>query len=335
MSEAGEPILEVEALTTLFRTRGGLLRAVDGISFTLRSGQVLCIVGESGSGKSVTALSLMRLIDAPGEIAGGRALFRGLDLVRLSEREMAQIRGNRIGMIFQNPMSSLNPAIPIGDQIAEGLRIHEGLSRRAAHSRTLDLLERVGIADPAGRYGDFPHQFSGGMRQRVMIASAIACRPDVLIADEPTTALDVTIQAQILRLLYDLQQEIDSAMIFITHDLGVVATLADDVLVMYAGRAVEYGSADQVLGDPQHPYTRGLLDSVIELTDARDRPLRSIPGLPPVPIGLGDGCRFRERCAIAEPRCHASEPRLRLSSGGQRVACHLVREAGSNGRPAA
>jgi oligopeptide/dipeptide ABC transporter ATP-binding protein len=318
------PILEVDGLTTVFRLRSGVLQAVDGVSFSLQPGRVLCIVGESGSGKSVTALSIMRLIDRPGAIEGGRILFRGTDLLALSESEMDEIRGNRIGMIFQDPMTSLNPAFTIGEQIAESLVIHQNESWEAAQRRALELLAMVGIPEPADRYGDYPHQFSGGMRQRVMIAAAIACDPDVLIADEPTTALDVTIQAQILRLLVELQHRLDSAMIFITHDLGVVSALADDILVMYGGRAVESGPAERLLVDPRHPYTQGLLASVVELTDEPDSELHSIPGTPLVPIDLGPGCRFRDRCPLAQDVCRTEDPPMVAIDESRWVACHIV-----------
>jgi len=321
---AEAPLLEVEDLNVSFRLRAGTLRAVRGLSYGLERGRVLCIVGESGSGKSVSALSLLRLIDRPGRIDGGRVLFRGTDLLRLSERELEDVRGNRISMIFQDPMNSLNPAFTIGEQIAETLVLHRGLSGSAARQRAIDLLELVGIPDPAGRYDGYPHQFSGGMRQRVMIASAIACEPELLIADEPTTALDVTIQAQILQLLGRLQRQLGSAMIFITHDLGVVASIADDVLVMYAGRAVEYGPAEAVLNRPQHPYTQGLLESVIELDDPRGAPLRFIPGAPKVPLDPPPGCGFRDRCRHALPRCAMEDPPTVPSGIGRRVACHLV-----------
>ena len=327
--EAAEPLLRVESLRTHFHLKSGLLKAVDGVSFALEEGKVLCIVGESGSGKSVTALSVMGLIEPPGRIEAGRILFRGEDLLALPENRMRSVRGDRIAMIFQDPMQSLNPAFRIGEQIAEGMVLHLSLSRAQARARALELLAMVGIAQPEARYADYPHQFSGGMRQRVMIASAIACRPDVLIADEPTTALDVTIQAQILNLLSELRRELNSAMILITHDLGVVAEMADDVLVMYAGKAVEYGGVRTIFDHPQHPYTRGLMASLIRLSDDKTTALRPIPGVPPDLIDLPSGCAYRPRCDHAVERCAAEYPAFRPGPDGHPVACHRVsREAG-------
>jgi oligopeptide/dipeptide ABC transporter ATP-binding protein len=322
-ADAASP-LHVEDLRTYFELDAGTLRAVDGVSFTLSSGRVLCIVGESGSGKSATALSIMRLIDPPGRIVGGRVLFKGQDLMRLPEREMEALRGNRIGMVFQNPMTSLDPSFRIGEQIAETLITHERLAAAAARRRAIELLRLVGIPDAERRYDDYPHQFSGGMRQRVLIAAAIACKPDVLIADEPTTALDVTIQAQILRLLADLQRRLGSAMVLITHDLGVVAAMADEVLVMYAGRVVEIADVDTVFHAPKHPYTWGLLQSLVRLEDARDTPLQPIAGAPPSLIDLPPGCPFRPRCAHAIERCATDAPALAAIGNGHRVACHLA-----------
>jgi oligopeptide/dipeptide ABC transporter ATP-binding protein len=315
----------VENLRTHFRLREGLLKAVDGVSFSVAPGKVLCIVGESGSGKSVTALSILRLIDPPGSIENGRILYRDQNLLGLPEAEMTRtIRGNRIAMIFQDPMTSLNPAFSIGDQIAEGIIAHLQVSSEQAFAKTLELLRLVGIPHAEERCHDYPHQFSGGMRQRVLIAAAIATEPDLLIADEPTTALDVTIQAQILRLLADLQKRLNSAMILITHDLGVVAAMADEVMVMYAGRMVEYADVQTLFRDPQHPYTRGLLESVLELDEPRDTELRSIPGLPPVPINMPTGCSFRSRCSRAMDVCAQDFPELRSPQRGHEVACHLV-----------
>ena len=319
-----ETILEVQDLRTHFRLRTGLLEAVDGLSFSVEAGKVLCIVGESGSGKSVTALSILRLIDPPGQIAEGRVLFRGRDLLTLSEKQMAGVRGDRIAMIFQDPMTSLNPVFTIGQQIAQNLMIHQKLGKAQARTRTIDLLKLVGIPHGEGRFNDYPHQFSGGMRQRVLIAAAIACQPDVLIADEPTTAFDVTIQAQILQLLIDIQQQLGSAMIFITHDLAVVAALADHVLVMYAGRMVEYGDVWTIFNRPQHPYTQALLDSILDLDDERDAPLHSIPGAPLIPIDQPPGCGFRPRCVHAVGRCTEERPLPRPAADDHLVACHLV-----------
>lgn len=326
-----EPLLRVEGLKTHFHLRSGLLKAVDDVSFSLAPSRVLCIVGESGSGKSVTALSIMGLIDPPGRIEAGRIHYRGRDLLKMPERELEKtIRGNRIGMIFQDPMTSLNPSFTIGDQIAEGIVAHQQLGREAARRRTVDLLKLVGIPNAEERSADYPHHFSGGMRQRVVIAAAIACEPDLLIADEPTTALDVTIQAQILKLLSDLHHRLDSAMILITHDLGVVAAMADDVMVMYAGRAVEYADVHTLFRNPQHPYTVGLLESVVRLEDPRGKALRSIPGTPLVPIGMPEGCSFCERCPLAFERCRTEYPAIRESDAGHGVACHLVEAGGGH-----
>jgi oligopeptide/dipeptide ABC transporter ATP-binding protein len=324
MTMDASPLLRVEDLRTYFEVDAGTLRAVDGVSFTLSSGRVLGIVGESGSGKSATALSIMRLIDPPGRIVGGRVLFKDTDLTRLPEREMEGLRGNRIGMVFQNPMTSLDPSFCIGEQIAETLVTHERSAPAEARLRAVELLRLVGIPDAERRYDDYPHQFSGGMRQRVLIAAAIACKPDVLIADEPTTALDVTIQAQILRLLADLQRRLGSAMVLITHDLGVIAAMADEVLVMYAGRVVELADVDTIFHSPKHPYTWGLLQSLVRLEDARDKPLQPIVGTPPNLIDLPPGCPFRPRCAHAIERCATDAPTLAAIGGGHRVACHLT-----------
>ena len=321
----GEPLLRVEGLRTHFRLRTGVLKAVDDVSFSVEPGKVLGIVGESGSGKSVTALSILGLIDPPGKIESGRIFYRDQDLLGLPEAEMAKrIRGNRIGMIFQDPMTSLNPSFTIGDQITEGITAHQQVSKREAKTKTVELLRLVGIPHPEDRYTDYPHHFSGGMRQRVLIAAAIACEPDLLIADEPTTALDVTIQAQILRLLADLQKRLNSAMILITHDLGVVAAMADDVLVMYAGRMVEYADVKTLFRNPQHPYTVALLDSVIGLDEPADSELRSIQGLPPIPVDMPQGCSFRPRCSRAIEICAQTFPPLRARDPDHPVACHLI-----------
>jgi oligopeptide/dipeptide ABC transporter ATP-binding protein len=319
-----EPLLRVEGLKTHFFLKSGVLKAVDGVSFSLFPGRVLCIVGESGSGKSATALSIMRLVDPPGRVLEGRVLFQGRDLLRLSEREMEEVRGDRLGMVFQNPMTSLDPSFRIGEQIAETILTHERVTQEEARNRTVELLRLVGIPDAARRYGDYPHQFSGGMRQRVLIAAAIACKPDVLIADEPTTALDVTIQAQILKLLADLQKRLGSAMVLITHDLGVVAAMADEVAVMYGGRIVEHADVDTIFHAPKHPYTWGLLQSLVRIEDSRDSVLQPIPGTPPNPIGLPPGCAFRPRCGHALERCAVDTPALVEIGGAHRVACHLT-----------
>jgi oligopeptide/dipeptide ABC transporter ATP-binding protein len=325
-----EPILKVEGLKTHFKLREGMLKAVDGVSFSLAPDEVLCIVGESGSGKSVTAQSILRLIDPPGHIVDGRILYRDIDLLTLSEREMEKIRGDRIGMIFQDPMTSLNPVFTIGEQISEGLREHLGLGKKAAKSQAIELLHSVGIPHPEERYRDYPHHFSGGMRQRVLIAAAIACEPDILIADEPTTALDVTIQAQILKLLANVQKRLNSALILITHDLGVVASMADRVLVMYAGEMVEYGDVKTIFEQPKHPYTIGLMNSVIRLDDQRDAELRSIPGTPLVPINPPPGCSFRSRCEAAHGVCETDKPHGISVADGHLVSCHLMSQAGAS-----
>ncbi len=321
MSDA---VLKVDDLRTHFRLRAGTLKAVDGLSFELQAGRVLCIVGESGSGKSVTAQSIMRLIMPPGRIVQGGITFRDQDLLALTEREMEDLRGNRIGMIFQDPMTSLNPVFTIGEQIVETIVAHTSLSGEDARARAVELMRLVGIPEPEGRLSDYPHQFSGGMRQRVLIAIAIACEPDILIADEPTTALDVTIQAQILRLLSDVQKKLGSAMILITHDLGVVSAMADEVLVMYSGRMVEYGDVKTIFRNPRHPYTQGLLDSIIKLDDSRESELRSISGLPPIPIDPPPGCAFRDRCVKAFDLCGEQDPPWVETGTGSTAVCHAV-----------
>ena len=326
------PLLSVERLQTSFHLDIGVLRAVNDVSFSLESGRVLGIVGESGSGKSVTALSILRLVDPPGRIESGRILFRGRDLLGLSEVEMEhEIRGGGIGMVFQDPMTSLNPVFPVGEQIAEVVVAHQDAAREEGRRQATELLRLVGIPNAEDRYADYPHQFSGGMRQRVLIAAALASQPDLLIADEPTTALDVTIQAQILRLLSDLQRRYSTAMILITHDLGVIAAMADDVMVMYAGRIVEHGSVEDIFERPQHPYTLGLFDSLIRLDDPTDAELRPIPGTPPVPVNLPPGCSFRARCRLAMEQCAHEDPALLARAEGHQVACHLVKP--EPGRP--
>ena len=323
MNDTGR-ILAVEGLKTYFHVSSGLLKAVDDVSFEVEAGRTLCIVGESGSGKSVTALSIMRLIDPPGRIEAGRILYGGRDLLTLPEAELeATIRGNRIGMIFQDPMTSLNPAFTVGDQIAEGLVLHRALTSAQARTQTIDLLKLVGIPNAADHCHSYPHQFSGGMCQRVMIAAAIACEPDILIADEPTTALDVTIQAQILRLLVELKDRLGSALILITHDLGVVAAMADWVAVMYAGRIVEQADVETIFAAPRHPYTDALLQSIVRLDDARGTTLTSIGGVPPVPLNLPPGCSFRPRCPHAFEPCGCDVPELRPVAGRHLAACHL------------
>ena len=313
-----EKVLEVKNLCTSFFTEGGEVKAVDDVSFTAYAGKTLGIVGESGCGKSVTSLSIMRLIpDPPGRIRSGEILYRGRDLLKLTSAEMRTIRGNDISMIFQEPMTSLNPVFTIGYQVSEAIHLHQGLSWRDSKSRAVEMFELVGIPSPTKRVDEYPHQLSGGMRQRVMIAMALSCNPKVLIADEPTTALDVTVQAQILDLLRDLQQKVGMALILITHDLGVVAEVSDEVVVMYAGRVVEHGGVMEIFKNPKMPYTRGLLRSTPTLkVDSggriqKDR-LETIPGIVPNLLHLPRGCRFQDRCSHVVEVCRASEPGLRV-----------------------
>ena len=321
-----EPLLTVRDLKTFFRTDGGVARAVDGVSFTLKKGETLGLVGESGCGKSVTSLSVMRLVpEPPGEIVSGDIRFNGRNLLSLDEAALQGVRGNDIAMIFQEPMTSLNPVFTCGDQIDEAVMLHQGLGRRAARAITVDMLNLVGIPDPDQRANEYPHQLSGGMRQRVMIAMALCCNPELLIADEPTTALDVTIQAQILELLDRLQREFGMAVLMITHNLGVIAEVADRVAVMYAGKIVETGTVDEIFANPQHPYTRGLLESIPKLNEEKSR-LSVIPGTVPDATRFPAGCRFAPRCSLAEDVCEAEEPRLEPTSGGRFVACWMAED---------
>jgi len=321
-------LLDVQDLRTAFRTPAGPLEIVHGLSFRVERGETLAIVGESGSGKSVTALSILRLLSRAD--VGGRILLDGRDLHGLPEREMREVRGGSIGMVFQEPMSSLNPVLAIGAQVAEAFRLHHRSTAAEARERALDLLTQVGIPAPARVLRQYPHQLSGGMRQRVMIAIALACDPPLLIADEPTTALDVTVQAQILALIRSLQRRSNSGVILITHDLGVVAELADRVLVMYAGRKVEEGDVEQVFSAPRHPYTRGLLaaQAVVGASrhGSRDR-LPEIPGAAPRPGAETCGCAFAARCPAVEPRCDELRPELQVGAGGRQVACHRFERA--------
>jgi oligopeptide/dipeptide ABC transporter ATP-binding protein len=325
-----DTILELRELQTHFATGRGIARAVDGVSFRVRRGETLAVVGESGSGKSVTSLSVMRLIPTPpGRIAGGEILFRGRDgqardLVQLPEPAMRQVRGNEIGMIFQEPMTSLNPVYTVGDQIGETLRQHQGLDRAAARAESLRMLETVRIPAAARRIDEYPHQMSGGMRQRVMIAMALACKPMLLIADEPTTALDVTIQAQILVLMRQLQAETGTAILFITHNLGVVAEIADHIAVMYAGRVVEEGDVRAIFKTPKHPYTKGLLASMPRLDEDHRVPSRlgAIPGNVPSPTKVHRGCAFAPRCPLVVPACEEAPPPLfETTAPGHRARC--------------
>jgi peptide/nickel transport system ATP-binding protein len=325
MGVAGGPLLEVEGLKTWFYTRDGVVRAVDGVSFAVHPGETLAVVGESGCGKSVTSLSILRLIASPpGRTIAGRIRFEGRDLLALPEEEMRKVRGNEISMIFQEPMTSLNPVLTIGRQIAETLTVHRGLSRPAALAHAVEMLRLVGIPEPARRATQYPHQLSGGMRQRVMIAMALACNPRLLIADEPTTALDVTIQAQILDLMRNLKAQTGAAIVLITHDLGVVAEMAQRVVVMYAGRKVEEAGAAQLFTRPRHPYTRGLLASIPRLGEAeaagRAR-LAEIPGVVPSLKEEIAGCIFAPRCPHAAARCLRDYPPLEDKGDGHLVAC--------------
>lgn len=321
MNEGNKPILEVKGLKTHFTTKRGISKAVDGIDFTLHKGETLGIVGESGCGKSMTSLSILRLIPSPpGKIAGGSVLFKGRDLVKMSEDDMRKIRGNEISMIFQEPMTSLNPVIPVGEQIAEALRLHQKMRKKAAWEKSVEMLKLVGIPSPEKRAKQEPFQLSGGMRQRVMIAMALACTPEILIADEPTTALDVTIQAQILELIKELQAKIGMGVIMITHDLGVVAETCDKVAVMYAGNIVEHASTEQIFANPKHPYTQGLLNSLPKIHEDQDE-LITIDGSVPSPYNLPAGCRFASRCPYREEICTTHQPDLITQSDGVKVRC--------------
>jgi oligopeptide/dipeptide ABC transporter ATP-binding protein len=314
-------LLAVEDLQTHFRTRAGTVRAVDGLSFTLERGRALGIVGESGSGKTVTSLSIMRLLEAPGFIAGGRVLLDGQDMVSLSEREIRAIRGRQICLVFQDPMTALNPVYRVGDQIVEAMQAHSPIGRAAALERATELFRQLGIPAPEQRVHEYPHQLSGGMRQRVMIAMALVNEPELLILDEPTTALDVTIQAQILDLIRGLRHRVNTAVLLITHDIGVVEEVCDEVLVMYAGRVMEWGTVEQVTADPKHPYTRGLLAS-IPTRAKRGVRLDAIAGTVPSALARPPGCPFAPRCGQAMAEC-AEAPGLRDPGDGRRVACWL------------
>jgi oligopeptide/dipeptide ABC transporter ATP-binding protein len=323
MAEA-DRLLEVNDLRTYFDTDEGTVKAVDGVSFHLDKGETLAVVGESGSGKSVTSLSVMRLIPTPpGRIAAGQILFEGQDLVRKNEREMRRIRGNDISMIFQEPMTSLNPVYTVGDQIAEAIVLHQGKTKRQAMKMAAEMLDLVGIPEPGKRVRNYPHQMSGGMRQRVMIAMALSCGPKLLIADEPTTALDVTIQAQILDLMKQLQREIGMSILFITHDLGVVAEVADRVVVMYAGRAVEEAGVKDIFARPQMPYTLGLMNSIPRVDKAAEHQqrLEAIPGNVPNPLYLPEGCSFHPRCRFMQDKCKEQVPPLENTGDGHMVRC--------------
>ncbi len=317
-----DPLLKVEDLHTQFFTEDGVVNAVNGVSYDVMPGEILGLVGESGCGKTVSALSILRLIpNPPGKITSGKILFEGEDILKMSENEIRHIRGNKIGMIFQEPMTSLNPVLTIGRQLTETLELHLKMDSQAATQRAIELLEMVGIPEAKGRIKDYPHQFSGGMRQRVMIAMALSCNPKLLLADEPTTALDVTIQAQILELLTRLTRELGTSVIIITHNLGVVARYADRVNVMYAGRVIESASAVELYHNPRHPYTLGLLRSVPRLDQAQKARLDPIEGMPPDLINMGDGCSFQPRCRFAVDRCEKETPPLVDAGSEHIVAC--------------
>lgn len=319
-------LLEVKNLKTEFKLKHGTVRAVDDISFTIDKGEILAIVGESGSGKSVTSLSIMGLLQNPGRIAGGDILFKSHNLNEMSQQELQQIRGNEISMIFQEPMTSLNPVWRIKDQIMENIMTHMKVSKKEALERTIKMLDIVGIPSPAERANDYPHQMSGGMRQRVMIAMALSCDPELLIADEPTTALDVTIQAQILELLYNMREKFNMAVLLITHDLGVVSEAADRVIVMYCGKIVEEADVKSLFKNPLHPYTVGLLKSIPQIDDERDERLYMIKGMVPNPLHMPPGCSFSDRCDRCMERCTKETPELQVVDG-HKVRCFLYDEA--------
>jgi peptide/nickel transport system ATP-binding protein/oligopeptide transport system ATP-binding protein len=319
--ENKEALVEVKNLKTYFYTEEGVVKAVDGVDYEIYPGETLGIVGESGCGKSVTSLSIMRLVESPpGRIEAGEINFKGTDLTKLSEKEMRKIRGNDISMIFQEPMTSLNPVYTVGDQIVEAIMLHKGVKRKEARRQAIEMLQKVGIPLPEQRVDEYPHQLSGGMRQRVMIAMALSCDPQLLIADEPTTALDVTIQAQILELMNSLKESYGMAIMMITHDLGVIAEVSDRVAVMYAGKVVEYTDVDTLFDDPKHPYTWGLMNSIPKLDKDVDR-LEAIPGSVPSPLNFPEGCKFNTRCPLAEGKCYDVEPPLEDTDGGHMVRC--------------
>ncbi|MEH6652966.1 ABC transporter ATP-binding protein [Loktanella salsilacus] len=325
---SADPVLDVRGLKTVFKVRGGEVHAVNNVSFDLRAGELLGVVGESGSGKSVTMMSLLGLLPSPpADVRGGSVRFEGQDLLHITPEQLRAVRGGRIGFVFQDPMTSLNPVFTVGYQIMEPLRAHMGLNKKAARARAQELLELVGIPGAAQRLDDYPHQFSGGMRQRVMIAIALACDPKVLIADEPTTALDVTIQAQIIELMKELRDKLGMAVIWITHDLGVIAGIADRVLVMYGGQVVEHAPVQELFRNPQHPYTRALLTTIPKISGERARRLTVIQGQPPI---LGDAptaCPFRDRCDVAIARCATENPPRYDLGGGHDAACFVAKGA--------
>jgi len=318
-----ETVLEVKNLQTYFYSSEGVAKAVDGVSFTLQKGETLGIVGESGCGKSMTSLSLLRLVPSPpGKIINGEILLNNTDILKLSDEELRKIRGNKISMIFQEPMTSLNPVLSVGEQIAESIRLHQGLSRKEAWQKAVDMIRLVGIPAPEKRAKQEPYQLSGGMRQRIMIAMALACTPDVLIADEPTTALDVTIQAQIIDIIQNLQKQLGMSIIFITHDLGVVAEICDKIAVMYAGQVVEEGTTESLFEKPLHPYTNGLIQSLPKLYEDQEE-LSTIHGTVPSPYNYPTGCRYAERCPFATDLCREKQPELLTIEPGKKVRCWM------------
>tara|TARA_B100000700_G_scaffold327858_2_gene443766 strand:+ start:628 stop:1614 length:987 start_codon:yes stop_codon:yes gene_type:complete len=320
-------LLQIRNLQTSFFTSDGEVRAVDGVTFDIEEGKTMGLVGESGCGKSVTALSVMKLLSKGiGRVVGGEILYRDEDLAEFSDPQMREIRGNEISMIFQEPMTSLNPVFSIGNQIAESVRLHQGATKKEARDRAIEMLQLVKIAEPHKRIDEFPHQLSGGMRQRVMIAMALSCNPSLLMADEPTTALDVTIQAQILELIKELQEQLGMSVLLITHDLGVVAEQADEVAVMYAGKIVERAKPEIIFSRPSHPYTIGLMNSVPGVTDKTKKRLEAIPGIVPSPLHWPSGCRFRDRCSLADDSCGLTQPSLIEIEPGHWVSCLKVPE---------
>jgi peptide/nickel transport system ATP-binding protein/oligopeptide transport system ATP-binding protein len=340
MPDGAAPVLDVRGLKTVFRTRGGEIHAVNSVSFHLNRGEVLGVVGESGSGKSVTMMSLIGLLPSPpAEIRGGEVMLGDQDLLKIGAEDLRHVRGAKIGFVFQDPMTSLNPVFTVGMQIMEPLREHMGMDKARAEARAVELLELVGIPDARSRLKSYPHQFSGGMRQRVMIAIALACDPDVLIADEPTTALDVTIQAQILELVKELRQKLGMAIIWITHDLGVIATVADRVMVMYGGQVAEHGPVKEIFANPRHPYTRALLKTIPSISGAREARLQVIEGQPPILNDAPTACPFRARCGHAMAICATENPTRRAVDGaalgpGHDVACHWSPTPNQGGRDA-
>jgi peptide/nickel transport system ATP-binding protein len=315
-------LLDMQNLKTYFHTENGVVPSVEGVSFKINSGETLAIVGESGSGKSVTALSIMGLIDYPGKIEGGSILFEGKDLTKSTKREMRKLRGNEMAMIFQEPLTSLNPVFTVGNQIGEAIKLHQNLAKEGSKQKAIEMLKKVGIPRAEKVYSSYPHSLSGGMRQRVMIAMALSCNPKLLIADEPTTALDVTIQAQILKLMKDLTHEFNTAIMLITHDLGVVGEMADRVIVMYAGQVVEEADVFTLFRDPKHPYTQGLLNSTPKIHEFKDE-LESIEGTVPTPLEMPKGCRFHPRCPHANQKCILKTPQLKELETGNKVRCWL------------